>query len=379
MNKWIRAIGAGLLVAVWLGLAGWLWFGPKTEFSDAERRPLAEAPELNKETLLNGSFMKEFESYTLDQFPMRDDFRQLKSMFHYYVLRQKDNNDIYVEDGYAAKLEYQVEQEAVDHALKLFNNIYKRFLKEKNTKVYLSIVPDKSYYLAEANGYLSLDYDAFFKTIQDGMPWATPIDITGSLDITDYYYTDTHWRQEELFDAAAALCNGLGVTAPKREEYTRVALERPFYGVYYGQAALPMDPDTMYILKNDLLDSYVTALAEQDPKTGAVSYKPAYESVYDLSKQDAKDMYEVYLSGSQSILRIENPNATTDRELIIFRDSFGSSMAPLLAQDYRYVTLVDIRHISSSMLNRFLDFENKDVLFLYSTSVLNNPGTNFKP
>ena len=123
MNKWIRAIGAGLLVGVWLGLTGLLWFGPKAEFSDAERRPLASTPELNTETLLNGSFMKEFESYTLDQFPMRDDFRQLKSMFHYYVLRQLDNNDIYVEDGYAAKLEYQVEQEAVDHALKLFNNI----------------------------------------------------------------------------------------------------------------------------------------------------------------------------------------------------------------------------------------------------------------
>lgn len=379
MNKWIRAIGAGLLVAVWLGLAGWLWLGPKTEFSDAERRPLAAAPELNTETLLNGSFMKEFESYTLDQFPMRDDFRQLKSMFHYYVLRQMDNNDIYVEDGYAAKLEYQVDQEAVNHALKLFNNIYNRFLKDKNTHVYLSIVPDKGYYLAEANGYLSLDYDAFFKTIQDGMPWATPIDITDSLDITDYYYTDTHWRQEELFDAAAALCNGLGVTAPKREDYTKEVVERPFYGVYYGQAALPMDPDRMYILKNDLLDDYITALAEQDPKTGALTYKPVYSGVYDLSKQDAKDMYEVYLSGSQSLIRIENPNAATDRELIILRDSFGSSMAPLLAQDYRYVTLVDIRHISSSMLGRFLEFENKDVLFLYSTSVLNNPGTLFKP
>ncbi len=379
MNKWIRAIGAGVLVAIWLGLTGFMWFGPKTQFSDAERRELAKAPELNADTLLDGSFMKDFETYTLDQFPLRDNFRQLKSLFHYYVLQQKDNNDIYVTDGYAAKLEYRIEQEAVDLALTRFNSIYDRFLKNANANIYLSIVPDKGYYLAEQNGYLSLDYDALFETVENGMQWATPIDITDSLSISDYYYTDTHWRQEALFDAAGKLCEGMGVTAPNRADYTKVALDRPFYGVYYGQAALPMDPDTMYVLKSDLLDGCSTGLAEQDPKTGALSYKKLYDSVYDMSKVDAKDMYEVYLSGSESLLRIENPNAKTDRELIIFRDSFGSSIAPLLVQDYRYVTLVDIRYMSSSMLGRFLNFEGKDVLFLYSTSVLNNPGTVFQP
>lgn len=40
---------------------------------------------------------------------------------------------------------------------------------------------------------------------------------------------------------------------------------------------------------------------------------------------------------------------------------------------------MDIRYISSGMLGRFIDFAGKDVLFLYSTSVLNNPGTQFKP
>ena len=73
-----------------------------------------------------------------------------------------------------------------------------------------------------------------------------------------------------------------------------------------------------------------------------------------------------------SLLRIENPHADTDRELIIFRDSFGSSMAPLLAKGYKTVTVVDIRYLSSAMLGRFIDFHGQDVLFLYSTLVLNN-------
>ena len=98
----------------------------------------------------------------------------------------------------------------------------------------------------------------------------------------------------------------------------------------------------------------------------------SYKSVYDLSKGEGKDLYEVFLSGSVSLLTIEDPHAQTDRELIVFRDSFGSSLAPLLVQGYKSVTLVDIRYISSAMLDRFLDFHGQDVLFLYSTLVLNN-------
>ena len=80
----------------------------------------------------------------------------------------------------------------------------------------------------------------------------------------------------------------------------------------------------------------------------------------------------MFLSGARALLTIENPNAKTDRELIVFRDSFGSSMVPLLLEDYEKVTLVDIRYVSSVKLDSFLDFHGQDVLFLYSTLVLNN-------
>ena len=102
-----------------------------------------------------------------------------------------------------------------------------------------------------------------------------------------------------------------------------------------------------------------------------------YAPVYDMEKVSGKDLYDVYLSGAQSLLRIENPNAASEKELIVFRDSFGSSLVPLLVQDYKTVTLVDIRYLDSRMLGRFLDFNGQDVLFLYSTLVLNS-GTTLK-
>ena len=95
-------------------------------------------------------------------------------------------------------------------------------------------------------------------------------------------------------------------------------------------------------------------------------------SVYDLEKLTSRDLYDVYLSGAAALLTIENPNAATDRELIVFRDSFGSSILPLLLGDYKTVTVIDTRYIAPSLLGQFVDFHGQDVLFLYSTMLLNS-------
>ena len=93
--------------------------------------------------------------------------------------------------------------------------------------------------------------------------------------------------------------------------------------------------------------------------------------MYDRTKLQSRDLYDVFLSGPVSLLTVENPAAASDRELIIFRDSFASSLAPLLVPGYAKVTLVDIRYLPSEKLGEFLDFRDQDVLFLYSTLVLN--------
>lgn len=364
-NKMIRAIGAGILVALWVVLTGFAWFGPTREISETERRPLDQMPVISGETILNGKFMADFEGFTLDQFPLRDTFRQIKSLFHYYVLNQADNNDIYVADGYAAKMEYPLNQSSIDYALKKFQFVYDKYLKETGSTVFMTVVPDKGYYLAEENGYLAMDYQTMFEAFDKEMPWATYVDLTDTLTGESYYRTDTHWRQEHLLDTAQKLCDAMGVRPFEKDSYTQSAVERPFYGVYYGQAALPMKPETIYLMENEILAQCKVYDHETEQ----------YLDVYNMDMLTSKDLYDVFLSGAKSLLTIENPNASTNRELIIFRDSFGSSIAPLLVRDYAKVTLVDIRYLSSQMLDRFIEFEGQDVLFLYSTLVLNNSNT----
>jgi hypothetical protein len=126
-----------------------------------------------------------------------------------------------------------------------------------------------------------------------------------------------------------------------------------------------MEPETVVLMESELLDQ-CTVYDFESGKT---------LPVYDRSKLDSRDLYDVFLSGSRSLLTIENPNGIPGKELIIFRDSFGSSIAPLLVQDYAKVTLVDIRYIQIDMLERFVEFTGQDVLFLYSTLVINHSET----
>ena len=152
--KTIRTVGAGCLAAVWLVLTGFAWFSPAKAASDTERRPLEQWPVLSTDTLLSGQFMGKFEDYTLDQFPFRDAFRTLKSLFHYYAMNQSDNNDIYIADGYAVALEYPMNGASVDNATRKFNQLYEKYL--QGSKVYMTVAPDKGYYLAEQTGYPAL-------------------------------------------------------------------------------------------------------------------------------------------------------------------------------------------------------------------------------
>ena len=349
-----------IVAALWLALAVFAWVRPADAISESERRPLNQFPELNVQTIFNGSFMEKFEDYTLDQFPLRDAFRTLKANIQLKLFGQKDNNNIYVADGYAAQLEYPYDAASIDRAVSRFRYVYDNYLTDCN--VFLTVVPDKGYYLAEENGYPAMDYEAMFADLQTGMPWAEFIDLTDTLTLDSYYRTDTHWRQEAILPAAEKIAEALGVTVG---EFTEKNLETPFYGVYCGQSALNLKPDEIRVMEADWMADCKVFDAESN----------SWGEIYDLPKLEGQDPYEVYLSGSRSLLTIENPNAATDRELIIFRDSFGSSVAPLLVKDYARVTLVDIRYMSPTMLGNFIEFGGQDVLFLYSTLVLNNSET----
>lgn len=352
----------GLLVVggVWAALSVWGMLKAPDDYSYSERRALESRPEATVESILSGSFVSDFEDYSLDQFPLRDSFRTLKAMTSFYALGKKDNNGIYLADGYAAKSEYPLNEASVANVAEKLTSLYETYIKDVGGRVYLAVAPDKGYYLAEKHGYPAMDYERMTEILCDGMPFAEYIDLFSALSIDDYYKTDTHWRQERLLPASRVLTEAMGVRDIGTCEV--VTADVPFYGVYYGQAALPLPPESISYVSNELTDAVTVTNLE----TGK-----SYTGMIDIEKQAGKDPYEMFLSGASPLVTIENPSAETEKRLVIFRDSFGSSMAPLLVRDYKKVTLVDTRYIAPRLIGRFVDFEDADVLFLYSTLILN--------
>lgn len=359
-QQWKNRLVVILSAAFVLTLSLWRVCRAPNDISQSERRPLAQKPAFTAESILDGSFMTDFESYTLDQFPLRERFRALKASFLTDVLRQKDNNGIYVANGHAAKLDYALDEESVGHAIGRFDDIYARYLTESDCAVYAAMIPDKGYFLAEENGYPSIDYGKLETMLSGGMPYAEMIDLCDTLCLDDYYRTDLHWRQEALLDVAQVL--GAAMGAEVTREYETVTLDTPFYGVYCGQSALTLGADTLCYLTNETL----AACTVYDYETQTEI------PMYDTQTAAGSDPYSMFLGGSKSLLTITNPNAKTARELVIFRDSFASSLAPLLAEGYARITLVDIRYLAPERLGNWLDFAGQDVLFLYSAPVLSS-------
>lgn len=94
-DRWKQRITIYVFLFWIVGLALMTVICPKETVSEAERRRLAEKPELTLESVLDKSFMDHLEKYLLDHFPFRDAFRRAKAHFAYDVLLQKENNDIY--------------------------------------------------------------------------------------------------------------------------------------------------------------------------------------------------------------------------------------------------------------------------------------------
>lgn len=354
MKKYCASL---LVLALWLSLTVWAWVKPAEDFSDAERRTLAQKPTLSWQTLRDGSFMSDFADYAVDQFPLRDRWRSL-NVLRQVALGQQDNNGLYLWNGYLAKMEYPLNETYVHFAAQRFHDLYETYFPEQT--VYFAIVPDKNFYLSQESGRLAMDYDALYSTMAQELPWAEFVDLTDCLTTDSYYRTDTHWRQECLEPVVSRL--GEAMDFDVAGDWTVTTPLSDFRGVYYGQSALPLSSEPLSWV---IWDGWEECVVH--------SYDNNLDSaLYDEAKLQSKDPYESFLSGNMAIQTITNPNAPQDKRLILFRDSFGSSLAPLLAQAYGEITLIDTRYVSPALLGEYVDFSNADILMMYSTLVLNS-------
>lgn len=392
-NKWRQRITIYGFVLCLISVMVLIMISPKKTISNAERRRLAKKPQLTIKNLMDKSFMDDTEKYLLDYFPLRDKLRRVKAYFAYDVLQQKENNDIYVADAHAAKLEYPLNEASVKRLAVKMKKLQQQYFPEQTAGY--AIVPDKNYFLAEQNGFPSIDYNRMSTLLSQELGADSAgnnafrfMDITSNLAIDDYYRTDTHWRQERILNVARRAADAFGVggllsfSADSQTVFTENEIQN-FYGVYYGQAALPMEPDTIIYLTSEVTDAARVWSLEENMQGGKNAGKvllpseegAIWKTIYQTEKlEDGKslDKYDIFVGGASSLQIIKSPKAASQKRLILFRDSYTSSLVPLLLEAYEEIVLIDLRYIDSARIGTYVDFAGADILFLYNTSIINH-------
>lgn len=336
---------------------------PDKKISRDERRYLTQRPAFSMEILQNGSYPDDLETYLSDQFPFREDFRRLHSILNLTVFQKMANNDIVISNGSAVKIEPDYPYEAVHKTIQKLNTLKKTYFSENSC--YFALAPDKSCYLTDSI-YPAVDFDRIYGMFEDELEDIQTISLKEHLELKDYYQTDSHWNQLNLLGISQLLKEKMGASIDTPTY--RIEEIPDFYGVYHAQAALNTKPDTLSYYTNDLLESCTVYHYDTEATTG----------IYDLEKltdPSSLDMYDIFLSGAAPLLKIENPSQDVQKTLIIFRDSFGSSLTPLLVNAYSEIYLIDLRYIHMDYVREYLDITaDADVLFLYSTLLVNTPG-----
>lgn len=358
----INILLTALFIVAVIGFGILTFVHPAAEISRSERRKLAQFPTLALTSIFNGKYFSDLEAFMLDQFPLRDTFLRMKAINQFYIFQQKDNHNIFIKNSSAVCISYPFLSGADELAARKISALTEAYFQAMN--VYVSVIPDKAYFLAEQYGYPAIDYAKLQENICNGCENAAYVDIFTTLAADDYYRTDSHWKQECLFPTVEKLLTAMGRSKPA-SVYAIHELY-PFYGVYCGQSALPLAPDKLSYLTSDLLDQAVVR------RMTANSEGFEDSQLYYADMINENDPYDLFLGGACSVTLLENTqNTGANKELYLFSDSFGRSIAPQLLEGYSRVYLIDIRYIRASRLPELISFKaGSDVLFLYSIETL---------
>ena len=146
----------------------------------------------------------------------------------------------------------------------------------------------------------------------------------------------------------------------KESKYEKVVLN-DFKGSSYSKVPSYFKSENLIYLKNNIIDNTEVKHLEYD-----------IDKVYDLDSYESVDPYNIFLSGPSAYIELTNNKSTTNKELILFRDSFGSSISPILSEYYKKITLIDLRYVKLDYILDKVNFNNSDILFLYSTLIVNS-------
>lgn len=371
----IRGIPGFFLILIVIVIAVSDMLSPVRIFSENENRLLAQKPEFSAESLFDGSYTADYETYLTDQFVMRDDWITLKTYAERAALK-KDINGVYFGSG-GYLLEKKDSSEVDTELLKKNMDRLETFITDNAgndslLSVYAMLVPTSADILSDrlpafATGY---DQEELINTVADrvGENFINVRDVLKEHSSEYIYYrTDHHWTSLGAYYAYAQWAKACGFEPNPLGYFTRESVSLDFLGTYASKLNLSTVPDKIDLYSSKTNYSVLYNLGSD--MTG----RPlaAQNTLYNRDALNTKDKYTVFLRGNNAIVDITNSDKQSEgngRRLLLVKDSYAHSFAPFAAEHFERTVMVDLRYTNIPLSDIISDYGITDILFLYNTT-----------
>ena len=346
---------------------------PDRTFSEVENRNLEQLPAVDFGTpeklfrdgnFFNGQFMRDFETYTTDQFIGRDAWVDLKARTE-RALGKKENNNVYFADN--DTLITRFDQPAADRVTENLNYVNK-FVENVDIPVVFSLIPTQACIWADRlpEGAPNASQTDLMAQAQGAVTGATRADVYTPLmehkDEDIFYRTDHHWTSLGAYYGYTGLASALGYTPVPLTDYTPTVRSTEFYGTVFSSSGVRwVKPDT---ITTYVPDDGITVVSHTYDNAG----NPVEEqrALYVESFLSVKDKYSMFLGGNQSLGVVKNANNPDGPKLLIIRDSYADSLVPFLTAHYSEIHLIDPRYYHLSVKDYVAQNGIDQALVLYS-------------
>ena len=327
---------------------------PDKTFSQVENRELAQMPAFSMKTVSTGEFMSKFETYMTDQFVFRDQWVAFKSIIE-RVLGKQENNGVYFcgQDTLITRFD-EPDGEKVSSNLNYVN----KFVENVDIPVYLSLIPTQACIWADRlpEGAPNASQTAVLEqakaaTAARWFDTYAPLWDHRAEDI--FYRTDHHWTSLGAYYGYAAFMEAIGETPLPLGE--KITVSEDFYGTLYSSSGVHWVPP-------DTIERYV----REDAVTVEDVYGGGKHGLYVDSFLEEKDQYASFLGGNQPLYIVRNSAASSDKKLLLVRDSYSDSLAPFLCRHFAEIHLLDLRYNKTSVAQYAADMGADGIAVLYS-------------
>lgn len=339
---------------------------PEKNFSKEENRMLANFPEINRATYLDGRFESGTENYVNDQFMFRNGFIKIKSAFDKTRGINKSNGVLIGKRGFFFEERVPLSNKREADTIRALKEFKKRY---SNKKTYFLLAPNSFNILKDNLPLFSVDQDQnkdmnkFFGDIK-GIN-IKPIDVREDFKKYKnkeelYYRTDHHWTSTGAMTAYKRLANVMNLSCP---EYKPYVVKTDFLGTLTSRSGFsPKKCDNIvtFLPKENKCANYLIFDGETKEKTNK------YYNIKNLKKKDA---YTYFGGENKPLYTIESP-VQNGKTLLLIKDSYANSIIPFLADKFSKILVIDPRYYFDN-IDDLIEAEGvEEILFLYNANTL---------